>query len=270
MVLRRHAAVLWRFRTIILTGFFLGLTVAVLAVAKVSTSGIEWRAQETWSSTSTLFVTQQGFPEGRVVLGDPSKTAPATATGAPSVGTGEPFADPGRFSNLAIVYSYLAQSDRVRGLITPRPRPSQVTVTPVPAAINSPETLPILKVETSAKDGTAARALNTAAITALRGFLEREQKQNDIAADNRVRVEILNPPTRASILVGRSKTPALVAFLLAMAGAVALAYCLDNLYASRTGAQAAAEPATEGPALEEVWSALPATTAQHDSARRAS
>ena len=44
MVLRRHAAVLWRFRTIILTGFFLGLTVAVLAVAKVSTSGIEWRA----------------------------------------------------------------------------------------------------------------------------------------------------------------------------------------------------------------------------------
>jgi hypothetical protein len=85
-----------------------------------------------------------------------------------------------------------------------------------------------------------------------------------------VRVEILNPPSRASILVGRSKTPALVAFLLAMAGAVALAYCLDNLYATRAGAHSAAEPATEGAALEEVWSAPPATTAQHDSSRRAS
>ena len=61
-----------------------------------------------------------------------------------------------------------------------------------------------------------------------------------------MRVEVLNPPTEASILVGRSKTPALVAFLLAFAGSVALAYCLDNL-SPAGGARDAAEADTEVP-----------------------
>ncbi len=260
MALRQHATILWRYRVLVVTGLLLGITFAVLAVAKVTTTGIHWRAQQTYSSESTLFVTQKGFPEGRVVLEDGSRPAiPATPEqpeGTPAK-NGTPFADPGRFSNLAIVYSYIAQSDRVRALIRPRPKARQVTVTPV-TAVTSAETLPILKVETNAPDAARAKALNSAAVAALRNFLETEQRRSDIPSDNRVRLEVLNPPSRAKVLVGRSKTPAIVAFLLAMVGAVALAYCLENLRTSGGGGAAAGrrdEPEGEPPLLEEVWPA---------------
>ena len=71
--------------------------------------------------------------------------------------------------------------------------------------------------------------INQSAIAALQDFLEDEQERNKIKEDNRVRVEVLNPPREATILIDRSKTPAIVAFILCLSGAVALAYCLDNL-----------------------------------------
>jgi hypothetical protein len=225
MNLHRHLSILWRFRFILVGGVVLGILLGILALFQVTSSGLAWRAQQTWSSQSTLYVTQPGFPDGRVVLGGGDPTVPAEQ----QANRGEQFADPSRFANLAVVYSSFIQSDRVRTMMNPTPSPGQISMTPVLAAMNSTQTLPIANLVTQANDPKIAKQLNTSAIKALSEFLEDEQEQNKIPADNRVRVEVLNPPSEAGILIGRSKTPGIVAFILCISGALALAYCLDNL-----------------------------------------
>jgi hypothetical protein len=240
MNLRRHLDVLWRFRLIVISGAVLGIVLATLVVFRPTTSGLEWRAGEVWSSQSTIFVTQDGFPWGRVILPGPQATAgavlPAGTLPQDTESSGkknEEFADPGRFANLGILYSYFAKSDRVRALMRPVPDPEQLLVTPVQAAQNTTEVLPLLAVETQAATPAEARKLNQSAIDALTRFLEQQQRDSKIAADDRVLLEVLNPPSKGTMLIGRSKTPALVALVLVMALALALSYCLDNLYPRR-------------------------------------
>lgn len=264
MNLRRHLAVLRRYRWIVLIGGLLGVALAILAVFRVGSDGLSWRAGETWASNSTLYVTQRGFPDGRVVLGNPSRTS-GDATNSPSPsgqgrGSNEEFADPTRFANLAIVYTYFAQSDEVRRVIAPSLSADQLVVTPAPAAMNSSQTLPILALTTRAASPLKATQLNAAAITALRGYLARQQRTNGVTVRNRVRIDVLNPPSSARLESGHSLTPAFVAFILAMAGAIALAYCLDNLYPPATSQDELAdrdapgddEDVGSGPPLE-VW-----------------
>jgi hypothetical protein len=225
MNLRRHLSILWRYRFIVAGGVAVGIVLGVLALFQVNSNGLQWRAEQTWSSQSTLYVTQPGFPDGRVVLGGGDPSVPAEE----QPNRGEQFADPSRFANLAVVYSSFIQSDRVRAMMNPSPSPGQISMAPVPAAMNSTQTLPIANLSTNAKDPATAKQLNTSAIKALNAFLQDEQERNKIPQDNRVRVEVLNPPSEAGILIGRSKTPGIVAFILCLSGALALAYCLDNL-----------------------------------------
>ncbi len=134
-----------------------------------------------------------------------------------------------------MTYAYYAQSDAVRELINPSPPRERITITPAPAGWNTSATLPILNLTTTGYTPADAEKLNDAVINALKSYIEREQKKYNIAADNRVRIDVLSPPSEAGVLVGHSKTPALVAFILVMAAALALVYCLDNLYPPKGG-----------------------------------
>jgi len=264
MNLRRHLDVLWRFRLIVVLGAVLGIVLATLAVFRPTSSGLEYRAQETWSVQSTIFVTQDGFPWGRVILPGPQPavgTQPAAPTGGTQEDNGK-FADPGRFSNLGILYSYFAKSDRVRALMRPQPDPEQLLVTPVSAAQNSSDVLPLLAIETQASTIAEARAINTSAIKALKTFLEDQQRESKISGDDRVLLEVLNPPSEGTLLIGRSKTPGMVAFVLIMALSLALAYTLDNLYPRRPLLMDSAE-------LDEFF-AVPAGSTAAEVSRRAS
>ena len=239
MNLRRHLDVLWRFRLILICAAVLGVALAILAVFRPTTSGLEWRADEVWTSQSTIFVTQDGFPWGRTILPGPQSTAGAVLPDGqlPEEEDGkdrEEFADPGRFANLGILYSYFAKSDAVRALMRPQPDPEQLTVTPIQASANTTEVLPLLAIETAAATPAEARKLNTTAIDSLTTFLEDQQRNSKIEREDRVLLEVLNPPSKGTLLIGRSKTPAIVAFVLVMALALALSYCLDNLYPRRT------------------------------------
>jgi hypothetical protein len=266
MNLRRHFDVLWRFRLILIIAAVLGIALAILAVFRPTSSGLKWRADEVWTSQSTILVTQKGFPWGRVILPGPQSTAGAVLPEgtAPQERTTdrEEFADPGRFANLGILYSYFAKSDRVRALMRPIPSEDQLTVTPVPASQNTTEVLPLLNIDTSATTPRAAAELNGSAIKALKSYLEREQASNNIDRDDRVLVEVLNPPGTPHLLIGRSKTPAVVAFVLVMALALALVYALDNLYPRLRHAGGSSE-------LEEFWGA-PTAAAPPEPQRRAS
>jgi hypothetical protein len=269
MNLRRHFEVLWRFRLILIVAAVLGIALAILAVFRPTSSGLKWRADEVWTSQSTILVTQKGFPWGRVILPGPQATAGTTLPdGTPIQETDESknkeeFADPGRFANLGILYSYFAKSDRVRALMRPMPSEDQLMVTPVPASQNTTEVLPLLNIETSATTPRVAAELNGSAIEALKSYLEREQATNNIDRDDRVLIEVLNPPGTPQLLIGRSKTPAVVAFVLVMALALALVYALDNLY------RRLRHMGGGGSDLEEIWGA-PTAAAEPEPQRRAS
>jgi hypothetical protein len=126
------------------------------------------------------------------------------------------------------VYSFIARSDQVRDLVMPRPQPDQIVISPV---IN-PTTgaaLPLLLNETHAFDQETAMRLNEGVIDALRSYLAKEQEASDIPASQRVRVQVLNPPTPVGVTEARTYMGSVVAFILVLAAAVALAYLLENV-----------------------------------------
>lgn len=278
MDLRRHIQVLWRFKAIVAGGLVLGVIMAILASFSVSFSGgpkLEWRSEQTYSSVSTLFVTQTGFPWGRVTLPEPALLDGTDPTTQPDTETMDEktrreYAAPERFSDLAVVYSYLARSDEVRALIRPEPAPDQIVITPV----QNPSTgagLPLLLVETHGNEQGLAQRINEASIGALRSYLREQQDAADIPDGARVRIQVLNPPTAAGVTEGRTYMGSVIAFILAMAGAIALAYLLENLRVSRDRVPSA----WSGPRLagttngsgsidpaDELWTEPPAPYAQ--------
>jgi hypothetical protein len=140
----------------------------------------------------------------------------------------EVFATPDRFSNLALVYAYIAQSDLIRKLIPPpRPLEDQIQVI-TPSIPGSSDPLPLIEITTEATGATGAQALNNAVIKALRNYLNRELDANDVKASDRVTLQVLNPPQPGKLTAGRSPTLSLVAFILVMIAALVLVYVLES------------------------------------------
>lgn len=225
MDLAQHAAVLWRFRAVVTGGLVLGIVLAVLAAYQLPS--MTPRGSETWSSESSLLVTQAGFPEGR-------STLPTDGTGEVGGGTGSggqsgqlEFADPDRLSGLASLYAQLATGDRVRARLPEHPKASQIEAIPVEG--NASIQLPVIKLTTSAGSGPRARALNVHTVQALTSVLESEQTKNAIPAGQRIRITQINAPALPIKTAGRSHTASILALLLCVLGAVALAHLLAAL-----------------------------------------
>lgn len=192
---------------------------------------VGWRSNPTYQSSSRLFVTQVGFPWGRVVL--PDSTAPGSAAARPTSSRNKTqYAVPERFADLAVVYSYLANSEQVRALMRPKPAPDRLSVIPVlnPGTGTS---LPLLEVQTRADDPIVARRLNAGAVGALSRFLDEQQKANRISTKERVQIQVLNPSSPAKIVKGRPLIGAVLTFLLAIGGTVGLIYVLENFAATK-------------------------------------
>ena len=203
-------------------GFFLALVLAVLVTFKPGLNGLEWRSQASFMSTSKIFVTQPGFPWGRATLPGSDPTQP------PGAAQLQTFAPSSRFNELAVVYSYLAQSEEVRRLITPAPLEQQITVGTIPNPATH-EPLPILEIATTGKSAKASRDLNRASIAALRSYLRRNVAQNKVPADEQVTLEVLNPARAGTLVAGRSLTRSVIIWLLVMTGALIAVYVLENL-----------------------------------------
>jgi hypothetical protein len=225
MDLRNHLRVWWRWRRLLCLGLLLAVAFGTLAsfkpVLKGITPDIQWRKQAVYTSNSRLFVTQRGFPWGRATL-------PGTQTGSAVPKGSLDFAAPDRFANLAIVYSYIAQSEQVRALIGPATLADQIVVTP--QFLNTGDPLPLLTLETKGSSPVGAKALNIATIKALREYLDREANQNSVPADQRVQVQVLNPPPLGAISDGRSPILSAVAFVLMLVLTFTTGYILENLF----------------------------------------
>jgi hypothetical protein len=236
--LERHLGVLWRYRLLTVVGLLLGIALALMAAFKIGPNGIERRGSEQWSSTSQIFVTQQGFGWGRATL--PIAKAP-DATGNEAAGSpvtpenleGIKFADPGRFVNLALLYSVISASDEVRGKLPGPPAPEQIVAGPLDPTGKGDNFLPIITLITTDATSEKAMALNRATVEGLSKWLVNEQDKNDIARKDRVVLNTLSRPSAAALVAGRSLTPSILALMLCLIATVALAHILEGVRLAR-------------------------------------
>lgn len=268
MNLGHHVRVLWNHRGLALVGLLIGLALAFLAAFEVPS--MERRGSESWSSQSKILVTQAGFPEGRVTL-----PGAVTEEGAPTGAQdgAQKFADPGRLSSLALLYSVIALSDQVRGKLEQRPQLNQIQAVALDPTGNGQNFLPVILLTTTAETAAGAKGLNESAYASFRKVLESQQDANDIPASERIRLTVLERPAEATLISGYSTTPSILAFGLCALSVLAAAHILEGLSLRQTFAavggatpivspQFAAEGAPE-PATAPDPAAAPAAHGHH-------
>lgn len=219
-----YLAALWRHRILVGTGTVIAFALGFLSFGVPAFSDghltIHYREAETWSSASTVFVTQKGFPWGRTYL---LSTSPGN--GAPPTQLG----DPTRFASLAVLYTELANSDQVRAFMR-RSGPiagdlQAVTVVPPVAA----PPLPLIRLVATTKSRESAVALARRYTNAFQASLREQQVQAGIPPDQRVLIQVTQRASKATLDSGRSKAMPMMIFFTVMFAVVALALVLDNL-----------------------------------------
>jgi hypothetical protein len=237
MDLRHHILVWFRWRAILAAGLVLAVILGILVSFKPALSGsgvdLKWRSKAVYTTKSRLLVTQPGFPIGRttlpgVVEGQNGAAQTTTQQQSTNDSGKVDFADPSRFSYLAIVYSYLAQSEPVRARIHPKPAPDDLSV--VYQGTQNGDALPLLELTTKGNSPAAVQQLNFKAIQALRGYLDQQLTEAGVPEAQRVSLQTLNPPDLGSLSSGRTPTVSAVVFILVLVGTLLLVYILENLY----------------------------------------
>jgi hypothetical protein len=235
--LERHLSVIWRYRAVVILGIVLGALLAFLAAYDVS-NGMQRRGTEQWSSVSQIFVTQEGFPWGRVtfpVATDPGSADAATPVDPTSTTPDDriKFADPTRFPNLAFLYSFLTNSDQVRGRLPGPPSPAQIQAVPLDPTGRGDAFLPIIQLTTMANTPEGAVKLNRQTMEGLKDLLTEWQDEADITRKDRVVLSTLSKPSAPALIAGRSLTPSMLAFMLCVILSIALAHVLDGIRQAR-------------------------------------
>jgi hypothetical protein len=239
MDLNLYFRVLWRFRILALIGLALATLLAVLTLVKISFSDglqVSYRGSERWSSTASIFVTQEGFPLGRsiydevVPVGSGGTTEGSTQATAPDGEYVPRFADPSRFSTYAQLYARLASSDLLeRRMLRDGPLNGQVTAETATDPRNPGIFLPLVDIQGLADTASAARATAARATRALVEYVKQEQVSNEIAPSRRVILRVLNEPGTPVLVVARSKTRPVFVFGAVLIAFAALLFLLENL-----------------------------------------
>jgi hypothetical protein len=269
--LATHIRVLWRFRAVTAAGLTLAVALAILAAYKVGPGGLERRGGETWSSSSSVLVTQKGCPECRTTL----PTAPTTVTSDATATTGATatkdgkvqFADPGRYSQLALLYAVMARSDLVISRLPSHPAPGAVKVTPVDATGSGNQFLPILDTSALGSSPAAARRLNQEAVDGFRNLLRKMQDDSSTPDESRVELTLLNAPSAPTLVAGRSMTPSIMAFLLCLIATLAAAHILEALR-PRARSEATSVPSDLAVVADEAPLAAHLASVEDDGARK--
>ena len=226
MDLQLYVRVLWRFRLLVLVGLTLALTLAFFSYVRLQLDGISpsfaYRESQVWQSEGTLLVTQRGFPWGRSV---DEYVRAGSSEDAPLVPR---FADPSRFSNLAILYSQLATSDAVEAIaLRDGPLPGTLGASALLNTEDAP--LPLIKITGVATSSEGAVSTARRGIDAFQEFLRTEQARNNIPSPERVAIEVVQEPEGALLVEPRRKTRAIVIFIAVMVAVVGLAFILENM-----------------------------------------
>jgi hypothetical protein len=246
--LERHLGVFWRHRRLLGIAVLLGFVLAFVAAFKVPE--MKRRGDTVYSSTSTIMVTQSGFPWGRVILPGsadvPGTTdTPTTGDAAAKADNQVDFADPGRFSNLATVYSILAHSDAIRLRLKDKVKPEQITAAPLDVNGRGDQFLPMIDITTTAATAAGAFDLNSKVMKSLDDYLVEQQDAANVPRRQRVELNTINKPTGPSMVEGPSFAPPMLAFLLALIAGVSVCYILENFKLGRVIGQIRSDSADD-------------------------
>jgi hypothetical protein len=205
--------VVGRFKNLVLTGFTLGLALAVLSYVRVDVShgkpSFNYRSHEEWGSVTRLLVTTPGF----------------------TVGSANPVTSDveSRLPSLATVYASFVTSDDVRRLMLQRGRiRGVVDAIALPAGPNSSAVLPIVSISALAFTPHDALALGNNASLALTKYVDLQQQRNGVPKNQRIQLRVLNRAGTLKLIQPRSKTLPIVVLLAVMFATVALAFALEN------------------------------------------
>jgi hypothetical protein len=223
--LRLFSAVLWHFKFVVAIGLMAAMALSFFSFAKLDLSAgspkIKQRGTEQWASYSTIFVTQKGFPWGRV-NGDPNAVLPSQAQGG--------FANPSRYIGLAAIFANLADSDQVRQVLRRSgPLYGKIEATPLTALNDPTDVLPLISIVGLADTARRAEALVGREARALTQYVAEQQDRNKIRDQNRIELQIVKEPTKAKLIAGPSKTLPILVFLVVIAATCAVAFILENL-----------------------------------------
>jgi hypothetical protein len=269
----QHLAVLRRWRKVIVASVFLGAVLAALFTIKFPPAGgkLEWRRPEKWQSTSRIFVTQSGFPWGRTTLpGGGTSTDLGTQLDESKKVQSDPnapdYADPSRLSLLAVIYSFISQSNTISEIGGKRLPPGG-SVTALPINNNQVGTLPIIELTTTGFSEKAASDLNVERTHALTDYLARQQDANQVPVGQRVKLAVLNKP-EATMVSSHGMALGFALVFLALVGGVSTCYVLESLRMGRLrqaeaggGAPVAGEvPAAGEEVVEHLSFTLPTLT----------
>ena len=245
MDITQHLAVISRWRKVILASLFLGVILAALFTIKVPPKDgkLDWRRPEKWQSTSRILVTQNGFPWGRTTLpggATADLNSPLAGAKKTEVDPSTPdYADPSRLSLLAVIYSFISQSNTISDIASKRLPPGG-TVTALPLNNQQSGSLPLIELTTTGYSKSAATALNVERSKALSSYLERQQEANDVPDGQRVKLAVLNKP-EAKMVSSHGMALGIALIFLAGAAGVAASYVLESLRLSRQNAANAAD-----------------------------
>jgi hypothetical protein len=196
----------------VLAGIVLATVLATLSYADVSFAhGItsprwSYRHKETFQSQGTVLIGQAGFPSGSV--------APSTS-------------DSGRLPGLAVLYAHFVRGDVIKQMLRRSgPLDGQVGAR---ALTDVTGVLPLIAISGYSHSRGEAYALAQRAIDALRRYIRQQQTKAEIPVKQRVVLLVVNRPTQAVLVTGRSKARPALVFVTILLATLALAFVLENL-----------------------------------------
>lgn len=218
--------VMWRYRLVVVTGLLLAVLAAFFAMVKVSPGGdpaLSLRGQKEYASYTTLFVTQKGFPWGRLAEGDGQAAANNSS----------------RLASLASLYSQLATSDPVDEMnAAALPGDWTIESAPVLDANGTNAALPLVRIAALAPSAELAQNGAATAAASLQSFVTTRQRTNNIASSDRVVLQLIKGPEEAVLVHGRSFTQPIIVFVLLAMITLALPFIIDNVRRSLAAARA--------------------------------
>jgi hypothetical protein len=208
--LRTYIRVIWRFRLICAIGLALAIVLGVMAYANVSFAHgrptLKYRQSQTFEGTTTIAVTQAGYPVGAV----------SPATGGPA-------------SGLAYYYAGLVTSDAITRLARQYSNTVGTVAAQVELGANQYAPLPFIDVHAFASTPTGAVSLANGVARALETFSTQQQALINLRGTHRIRLPQINIAQKAKLYAARRKTTPVVIFLTVLIATIGLAFILENL-----------------------------------------
>jgi hypothetical protein len=247
MDLGLFAGVLWRSRFMVLLGLLVACAAAVFAMARVQVVDgrpqLVYRDPVLYQSNVQLHVTQKGFPDGRSVFNTTPTTLPNGRVDQPT------FADPNRFTGLAVLYSQIIMGNQERQRVFGNGKPpvgETILASPM-AGPNGSGFLPIIQVTGVAPSPIKAMALADRAASSFSRYLVQRQTQTGVAESDRVILDRIAGPQAPSVYLPRKKLRSIFVFVLVLMLTVAAAFFFENVRNRRAAAAEDGAPAVEPP-----------------------